>query len=326
MSRMQPVNLRVMLFKLVKIFVGFALLFLAFYHINWNLFTDAIQNVNFGWLLLAFLSVVAGLAIKVGRWYVLLHNYGIKLPLYRLISAYFIGQAANIVLFFRGGEVLRIGWMHTQGKDDLIEITATIAFEKYLDLVMLVGAMMIVAPNLPEAAAERFGNLSPWLAGISFLLFAIIMFGPWLWKRITSGIIFSGWPGKIQNKINQFINASLWLRRPERLLPVFGISIVIWLTMALTNILLFLALDIQPGWQASGLVLVLVYIGVLPALMPGNIGPFTYFAQLGLIPFEIGTAIALAFAILLYGIVTIPPLIIAGIMLLIPGNREINTT
>ena len=325
MGRMQPVNLRVKLFNIVKIFAGFAFLFLAVYHIDWNLFKDAIQNVNYGWLLLAFLSVLAGLTVKIGRWYVLLHNYVIKVPLYRLISAYFLGQAANIVLFFRGGEVLRIGWMHTQGKDDLMEITATIAFEKYLDLVMLVGAMMIVAPNLPTIVAQQFGKLSPWLAGFSILLFAIIMIGPWLWEKVTSGITFSGWQGKIQKKINLFINASLWFRKPERLLPVFGISIVIWLTMALTNILLFLALDIQPGWQASGLVLVLVYIGVLPALMPGNIGPFTYFAQLALIPFGVETSIALAFAVLLYGIVTIPPLIIAGVMLLFSRKKEPRT-
>ena len=92
--------------------------------------------------------------------------------------------------------------------------------------------------------------------------------------------------------------------------------------MALTNLLLFRALNIHPGWQASGLVIVLVYIGVLPALMPGNIGPFTYFAQLALIPFGIGTSTALAFAVLLYGIVTIPPLFIAGVMLLFSRKKE----
>ncbi len=60
-------------------------------------------------------------------------------------------------MFVRGGEVLRIGWMHTKGKDNLISITATIAFEKYLDLIMLVGVMMIVTPNLPNVAVEQAG-------------------------------------------------------------------------------------------------------------------------------------------------------------------------
>lgn len=320
--RVHPANLRGKLFNILKIIAGFAFLFLAIYHTDWKIFKSAIIHINYGLLLAAFVSVLAGLTIKVVRWSILLRNYGIKLPLYRLISAYFIGQAANIVMFIRGGEVLRIGWMHSRGKDDLIHITATVAFEKYLDLIMLVVVMMIVTPNLPNVAVERLNKLSPWLAGISFLLFAIILLCPWLWKKITLRWAFSGWPGKVQIKINQFINASLWLRKPERLLPAFSISIAIWMMMALTNILLFRALDIYPGWQASGLVLVLVYIGVLPALMPGNIGPFTYFAQLALIPFGIEPSTALAFAVLLYGIVTIPPLIIAGIMLLFSRKLE----
>jgi uncharacterized membrane protein YbhN (UPF0104 family) len=154
------------------------------------------------------------------------------------------------------------------------------------------------------------------------LLLAVIVFGPWFWEKISAQKSFSGWIGKLQNKIDRFVKASLWLRNPERLLPSFAISTVIWFVMAMTNILLFRALNIHTGWEASSLVLVLVYIGVLPALMPGNIGPFTYFAQLALIPFEIGPSTALAFAVLLYGIVTIPPLIIAGIMLLYPRMQE----
>ena len=156
--RLQPVNLQVMLFNIVKILVGFAFLYLAVDHIDWKIFKGAIETVKYGWLLAAFISVLAGLTVKAGRWFVLLRNYGIKLPLYRLISAYFIGQAVNIVMFIRGGEVLRIGWIHTKGKDDLINITATVAFEKYLDLIMLVGSMMIVAPNLPNVAVERLVN------------------------------------------------------------------------------------------------------------------------------------------------------------------------
>ena len=68
--------------------------------------------------------------------------------------------------------------------------------------------------------------------------------------------------------------------------------------------------------------LIFVYIGVLPALMPGNIGPFTYFAQLALLPFAVELSSAVAFAVLLYVIVNLPPLIIAGVMLLAPKYKN----
>jgi len=74
------------------------------------------------------------------------------------------------------------------------------------------------------------------------------------------------------------------------------------------------------------LVLIFVYIGVLPALMPGNIGPFTYFAQLALLPFAVEMTSAVAFGVLLYGIVNLPPLLIAGVMLLNPKAKNIDSS
>jgi uncharacterized membrane protein YbhN (UPF0104 family) len=99
------------------------------------------------------------------------------------------------------------------------------------------------------------------------------------------------------------------------------LSIVIWLIMGLTNGLLFTSLGLSLHWQAAGLVMILVYFGVLPALMPGNLGPFTYFAQLALLPFSVESSKVLAFAVILYVLVNLPVLLIAGVLLLIPKKK-----
>ncbi len=306
------------LINLLKILLGVCLLFLAIWQVDWNVFRDALHSVNVFWLILALASVLIGLTIKVIRWLILLRNFGVILPFKRIFNSYFLGQAANILFFIRSGEVIRIGWLTSSKKEDLAAITASVALEKYLDLVMLVVVMVTVSSNLPYLAAKRLEVLSPLLIVLTIILLAAITGGPWIWQKLTGQKIYSGWKGKFQNKFNRFIQASLWLRSPIRLIPAFAYTIVIWLVMAATNLLLFRALSMNAGWEASGLVLILVYIGVLPALMPGNIGPFTFFAQLALTPFNIETSIALAFAILLYGIVTLPPLLISGLMLLIP--------
>jgi hypothetical protein len=79
--------------------------------------------------------------------------------------------------------------------------------------------------------------------------------------------------------------------------------------MWLTNLMLFTSLGLPLGATAGGLVLVLVYIGLLPALMPGNIGPFYFFASLALVPFGILHETAITYAILLHALVTLPPLL-----------------
>jgi|AutmiccommuBRH23_1029490.scaffolds.fasta_scaffold00557_27 uncharacterized membrane protein YbhN (UPF0104 family) len=302
----------------IKIALGLLLLYLAFQRVDWQLLLQSLQSVRISWLSLAILSVLLSLALKVLRWDLLLRNYKIHLPPMRLISAYFLGQAANILLIIRGGEIVRVTTAHLPAKDDWVEITATIALEKYLDLLLLVLLMVITATNLPALALEKMGSLSPILLFLTLMLLLLVTLGPILWQHLKPRQSSRPWIAKVQHKLDQFVQASLWLRDPRKLLPSLGITLLTWAVMASTNWLVFQSLALDLNWDAAILVLILVYLGVLPALMPGNVGPFTYFAQLALIPFAVGNDIALAFAVILYFIVTVPSLLIAGLTMLLP--------
>jgi hypothetical protein len=91
--------------------------------------------------------------------------------------------------------------------------------------------------------------------------------------------------------------------------------------MWLTNLLVFKSLGLPLGLTAAGLVLILVYIGLIPALMPGNIGPFYFFARQAVMPFGILTDEAILFAVVLHAIVTLPALLAGLIGLLIRSDR-----
>jgi len=315
-------SLKRQLLNLIKIVVGFLLLFLAFRYIRWDVLWDALHSVSVFWLGMAVLSVLFSLFLKILRWDIFLRNYQVRTPFFRLVSAFFLGQAANILLFIRGGELVRIAAAHTKDQDDLAPITATIAFEKYLDLLFLVLLMIISINSLPAIALQKFGNLQFILLLLTGLLFLAVLLVPFVWQRFIKRKTWSGMFATFQQKIDQFVQASLWLRDPKKLAPSILISLLIWIVMAVTNLLVFKSLSIQLSWDAAILVVILIYIGVLPALMPGNVGPFTYFAQLALVPFAVQDELAAAFAIILYFLVNLPPIILAGVMLLIPQNRK----
>ena len=281
----------------------------------------ALNSASVLWLVLAFLSVLVSLSLKILRWDIFLRNYKVRSPLKRLVSAFFLGQAANILLFIRGGELVRITVAHTKDRDDWAPITATIAIEKYLDLLFLVLLMVISINSLPDIALQKLGTLRFVLILLTGILFLAVLIGPWVWQRYIKPKDWSGKYTNIGKKIDQFVQASLWLRDPGKLIPSLLVTILIWVVMAVTNLLVFKALAIQLSWNAAILVMILIYIGVLPALMPGNIGPFTYFAQLALVPFAVQNEVAAAFAIILYFLVNLPPLVGAGIILLVPDNR-----
>lgn len=307
-------------FNAFKIGLGLFLLYLSFRRVDWPVFLEYLESVSVFWLLLAILSIFVSLGLKVYRWKIMLAFYQIKLPLLRLIAAFFLGQAANTLFIVRGGEVVRLATAHQPKQDDWLEITSTIVLEKYLDLIFLVFLMMGISTNLPPIALEKLGNLQPVVVMITILLVVLVLFGPILWLRYSTRFHFSGWLHKAQSKLDQFVRASLWLRDLSKLLPSLLVSLLIWLVMMLTNKLVFQSLSLSLGWDAAILVLVLIYIGVLPALMPGNVGPFTYFAQLALIPYAVSNDVALAFAVILYVIVTLPPLFISGVIMLLPAK------
>ncbi len=103
------------------------------------------------------------------------------------------------------------------------------------------------------------------------------------------------------------------------------LTVFIWGVMWLTNLLLFNSLGLHLSGTAGGLVLVLVYIGLLPALMPGNIGPFYFFASLALLPFGIIQDQALVFAVILHALVTLSPLFCGIIGLFLRTPRPTST-
>ena len=115
----------------------------------------------------------------------------------------------------------------------------------------------------------------------------------------------------------------MWLRNPRQVLPAILLTILIWGVMWMTNLLLFKSLSLPVNATAAGLVLTLVYAGLLPALMPGNIGPFYFFARLALLPFGIIPDQAFVFAVVLHAIVTLPPLLGGVIGLLLRPNRQV---
>ena len=86
--------------------------------------------------------------------------------------------------------------------------------------------------------------------------------------------------------------------------------------MCSTNLFLMQAIHLPVDLGAGLLVLVMVYLGLLPALIPGNVGPFYFFASTAMAVYYVPLQERVAFAVLLHAIVTLPPLLMAAIYLL----------
>jgi len=269
------------IFNVIKIFLGKALLVLSLWGINWNLLITTLSAVKPGWLIAAGLSVIVSLGLKVVRWYMLLRNYGIKVTFIQTASSFCLGQAANIVLPMRGGEVVRFGWLRSQQDRGTAEIVTTIGIEKVLDLAFFLTISFLITAYIPIQEIQK--NVIGLAIGGLFLtiaLFVAIWLMPHVWQA-NRGKIESKVPVRFKSiaaGFDRWMSESKLIRQPKYLFPVFGITLLIWIVMTITNLMLFKAFGLPALVVAGALVLVGIYVGVLPALMPGNIGPF-YFLQ-----------------------------------------------
>jgi uncharacterized protein (TIRG00374 family) len=318
----------------LRIALGLILLVFALQDANWIELQKSLKAANLTWVLLALGVVVIGLVLKIWRWSTLLHNFGLKNP-FRLVSeAFLAGQAANILLPIRGGELIRIGMMEKGEADNLARLAGTIAVEKFLDLLALTGLTLLVLPSL-RSIDSHYGSpeygyhyilqgLAVFsIAAIAFIV-VYVLWAPRLWSVIQRKIQSSHprWIVRSGEVITQFVERSVWLRDWRKISSSLLITLVIWCLMWATNLLAFQSVSLRADPLMAGLVLMLVYIGLIPALMPGNIGPFYFFAQLALRAFDIPLDQALAFAILLHAVVTLPVLVIGGVILLL-SNRQL---
>jgi uncharacterized protein (TIRG00374 family) len=307
------------IFNVIKIILGITLLVVSLWGLDWNRLFATLSTVELGWLAVTVLSVIVSLGLKVVRWHLLLRNYGIQVSFIQTASSFFLGQASNIILPVRGGEVVRFGWLRSQQDRGTAEIVTTIGIEKVLDLVFFLIISFIITAYIPIQEIRK--NTVGLAIGGTFLTIAMvaaIWLVPHIWQT-NRGKIEKKVPTRFQSFLagfDRWISECKLVRQPRYLFPVIGITLLIWIVMLVSNLLLLKSFGLPALVVAGALVLVAIYVGVLPALMPGNIGPFYFFANLALAPFGFDPQVRLAYAILLHGIVTIPPLVLAGCFVL----------
>src|SRR3990170_572743 len=96
---------RGLLWTALKVLAGLALLFLSVRNLDWRTLPGFLAAASPGWLTIALLTVLLGLALRILRWRVLLTHADQTPTLPAVSEAYLAGQAANILMPFHGGEV-----------------------------------------------------------------------------------------------------------------------------------------------------------------------------------------------------------------------------
>ena len=193
----------------------------------------------------------------------------------------------------------------------------TIGAEKLVD-VILVGVMaavvlpLVVLPSWVNADGSQVVMISLLVvAGWLGLVMALPAINRLLWRWGQRSALSARLAGILRNLLNGLTTLREWRRLPVLLMW----TAVVWGTALTTNLLLFQAMDLPLSLLNATLVLVFVYGGVSIPITPGQLGVFEGMVVLALSLGGIPSANALAYALLLHGLVLLVPAVVGGLWL-----------
>lgn len=269
------------------------------------------------WVFAAIVSVALTIAAVVIRWRGLLGSRDGRAGWYPLAQAVVVGQALNVLLPLRVGEVARVYIVSTAYGVPIARVLVTVAVEKLADVMSLALATgwLIAAVSLPSWAhgpARGVVFTGVLAAGVAVML---TLRGPSLGRLapvFVRAVPFS-WRSRIERQFVSAADGLKGIRSVRGHLWLWTWSIVVVLLSASTNYLLFLAFDLPLPITAAVLLLAALQFGTAAIpFVPGNVGIFHYVTALVLAFYGVDPVAAAAYAVVLYLVALGPKLLAAG--------------
>jgi uncharacterized membrane protein YbhN (UPF0104 family) len=268
-----------------------------------------LKSARFTPLLVTIALATARFPLVTVRWRYLLRLEGSALPFMPLWHATAIGFMANNLLPARAGELARA---YAAGRLTDVRFTtafASIAVERMMDGIVLVGFLVIGIWAGGFAADTSLGGVTLGTitrgAGIVFggaFIAAVVLVrwpGPFvkLSRSLARRVLPERWAARLVGILEGLLLGLEGLRSPGRFVAVLFWSVVVWLVTAASFWTGYLAFEIAAPWSAALLQQGLVSFGVAVPSSPGFVGVFEAVIRVSLALYGIEEGRAVSYAI-----------------------------
>jgi uncharacterized membrane protein YbhN (UPF0104 family) len=288
----RPTSRRKLLLRVATTLVVALFVFLAVRKMDLRGFGRALAAASIAPLLLAAALNFGIQLARAGYWRSILRSLAL-IPLRTMFRYTIAASTASIVLPARGGEALRVWWLHQRHAIPLAAVGAAFVFEKMLDIVVL---MLLVAPLPWLLPSER------WL-GLVRLATPLVLV-----VALAALLLARGGRRRLRWLAELHLFDELIL-----VLMGFGCVVAAWLLDVSIISLAMHAVAIPVRLDAALLVLLLVNLAVAVPAAPGNIGTLELGATFALTTLGVQPERAAAFALLYHGVQIVPLTVLAAI-------------
>lgn len=286
--------------------------------------TEAFRNPDPRWLALGFLFWAMGYAVRILRWRAMLAVANPSLGFWRCAVPFLGSIAANNVLPFRLGDVLRCLAFSRWLSVDAGTVTATVLAERLLDLLtVLVAAGLAILILAPSEGALGLLGVGAWgLVTLGGLALGLLL-APGLLRPLARGVVAAtralhpGIGTRLAAFAEPLLETLVSLSRGRRMLGLIAASAVVWTCEGAVYWAVAMAIPAMTAPEAAWLAMPVGTLATLLPSTPGYIGTFDYFAIAAAEAGGNSTPAATAFAVLVRAYFYIPVSILGGLSLLI---------
>ena len=293
--------------------VGF--FWLAARGVSWSAVGEAFASAHYGLVTLAAGCVISSTALRAWCWRCLLGHAGSSIGFTQTWGILLVGQAVNIGVPARAGDVARLYLIGAAGRLPMAGAFTTLIVEKFFDLTTLLLILVPISAliDLPPALdATRRGFVV-----VAVVLPLVVMILAWrgetlirVLKRHGHGAP-NGWILRLVSHGDTVLQSLTVVRRGRFLVLLQVGYLGTWLSLAGANYAVLRSLGVAAPLVAALVVLVVLQLGTAVPSTPGKIGVFQYLCVLALAPFGVPRDHALTYSVLLH-VVTYGGVIVLG--------------
>lgn len=266
--------------------------------VNWHDIWTSIRSTSRTMLLAAALVNIASIAVKAVRWWIFLRPIGAdSLPL--ALRATFAGAGLNNVLVANGGEAARVVFVSRSAHITSAKVVATLALERLFELVGYIVLLSLAATflDLPPTLEK-----AKYIAIPALVLIAVLLV--WLVRRpemieAVAGPKPGTWQGRLKQYGSRFVGTIGSVSSGPRFIGALLLSVLAWALQVATYQMTAQAAHFPMTTVATIAALLLVNLGFLFRLTPGNVGIFQTAYATAAVAFGLDKNQAIAVALLI---------------------------
>lgn len=303
---------------LVGVLLAAVFLWLVVRHVSFEDLWAALVAVRPEYLLAAGGAFICGYASRIERWRLMLTHANPGLRWHTCAGPFMASVAANNVLPFRAGDVLRaLSFGRELGVSSSATVSSLIT-ERLLDLLMMAVFLGLATATLGAESSTMLG-VGGWIIATGGGVFLVLLMLPGVLRRpvslLVSAIAVVSRPAsrRMRDALDSLL-ASLALNASARTMT----RLVLWsfVTWAAEGAVFWFAALSLPSIDVPSAAWAAMPVGTLATVIPstpGYIGTFDFFAAQTMMTLGNTLLAATSFALLVHLILWVPPTLVGGL-------------